>query len=173
MLNVELSCAARDIGLQLNTQNSKLNIRGAPVTQIDFYTHVEDKWKTACVLAGKAHSRGLKVTVFCPDAETAQRLDRMLWTSPPTGFLPHCAPGDPLAPETPVIVDSSGETLVHDDVLINLRAEWPSFFGRFRRLIEIVSLEDSDREAARERFRFYRDRGYEIRSHDLSKTSGY
>jgi DNA polymerase-3 subunit chi len=139
------------------------------MTQIDFYTHVEDKLKTACVLAGKAYGRGLKVTVFCPDPDTAQRLDRMLWTSPPTGFVPHCAPDDPLAPETPVIVDSRGDRLLHDEVLINLRAEWPPFFGRFQRLIEIVSLEDGDRASARDRFRFYRDRGYEIRSHDLSK----
>jgi DNA polymerase-3 subunit chi len=139
------------------------------MTQIDFYTHVEDKLKTACVLAGKAYGRGLKVTVFCPDPDTAQRLDRMLWTSPPTGFVPHRAPDDPLAAETPVIVDSRGDRLLHDEVLINLRAEWPPFFGRFQRLIEIVSLEDGDRASARDRFRFYRDRGYEIRSHDLSK----
>jgi DNA polymerase-3 subunit chi len=37
-------------------------------------------------------------------------------------------------------------------------------------LIEIVSLDEQDRADARERFRFYRDRGYEIRTHDLSKT---
>jgi DNA polymerase III subunit chi len=141
------------------------------MTQIDFYTHVEDKLKTAGVLAGKAYGRGLKVTVFCPDAETAQRFDRLLWTTPPTGFVPHCAPEDPLAAETPVIVDSRGDRLLHDEVLINLRAEWPPFFGRFQRLVEIASLEDGDRAAARDRFRFYRDRGYEIRSHDLSKPS--
>ena len=52
------------------------------MTQIDFYTHVEDKLGTACTLAGKAHARGLKVTVFCPDPETAHRFDRLLWTTP-------------------------------------------------------------------------------------------
>jgi DNA polymerase-3 subunit chi len=140
------------------------------VTRIDFYTHVEDKLKTACTLAGKAFDRGLKVTVFCPDPETAQRFDRMLWMTPAIGFVPHCAPEDPLAAQTPVIVDFQGEKLLHDEVLINLRGEWPPFFGRFQRLIEIVSREDDDRAAARERFRFYRDRGYEISTHDLGKS---
>jgi len=56
-------------------------------------------------------------------------------------------------------------------VLLNLRPEWPPFFSRFQRLIEIVSLDEQDRADARERFRFYRDRGYEIRTHDLSKNS--
>ena len=140
------------------------------MTRIDFYTHVEDKLKTACTLAGKAQGLGLKVTVFCPDPETAQRFDRMLWMTPSISFVPHCAPHDPLAAETPVIVDHQGENLLHDQVLINLRPEWPPFFSRFQRLVEIVSREDDDRAAARDRFRFYRDRGYEISTHDLGKN---
>ena len=140
------------------------------MTQIDFYTHVADKLRVACQLSTKAFARGMKVTVFCPDSEIAVRVDRLLWMSPPIGFVPHCAPGDPLAAETPVIIDSSGDNLLHDEVLLNLRSESPLFFGRFQRLIEIVSLDDEDRRAARERFRFYRERGYEIRTHDLSKT---
>jgi len=141
------------------------------VTQIDFYTHVDDKLKTACQLAGKAFAHGLKVTVYCPDRETAQRFDRALWMTPAIGFVPHCAPDDPLAADTPVIVDCTGERLLHDEVLLNLRPEWPPFFSRFQRLIEIVSLDERDRTGARERFRFYRERGYEIRTHDLSRNS--
>jgi DNA polymerase-3 subunit chi len=140
------------------------------VTQIDFYTHVSDKLRIACQLSTKAFARGLKVTVFCPDAETAARFDRLLWVTPAIGFVPHCACDDPLAAETPVIVDCRGDNLLHDEVLLNLRTEYPPFFGRFQRLIEIVSLDDEDRQAARSRFRFYRDRGYEIHTHDLSKT---
>jgi DNA polymerase-3 subunit chi len=64
-----------------------------------------------------------------------------------------------------------GERLLHDEVLLNLRPEWPPFFSRFQRLIEIVSLDERDRVDARERFRFYRERGSEIRTHDLSKNS--
>jgi len=140
------------------------------MTQIDFYTHVEDKLKVACQLAGKAFARGLKVIVFCADREAAQRVDRALWITPAIGFVPHCAPDDPLAAETPVIVDCRGEALLHEEVLVNLRPEWPPFFSRFQRLIEIVGTDDEDRAQARERFRFYRDRGYEIRTHDLSKN---
>jgi len=139
------------------------------VTQIDFYTHVADKLKAACQLTGKAFSHGLKVTVFLADSGAVQRFDRALWMTPAIGFVPHCAPDDPLAAETPVIVDCRGERLLNEEVLLNLRPEWPPFFSRFQRLIEIVSLDEGDRAQARERFRFYRDRGYEIRTHDLSK----
>ena len=140
------------------------------MTQIDFYTHVEDKLRTACRLAAKAYSADLRVMVSCTDADIAGRFDRMLWTTPAIGFIPHCMASDRLAPETPIVIDYLGTEPAHNQVLLNLKTEWPPLFSRFQRLIEIVSTEDEDRRLARERFKFYRDRGYEIRTHDLSKA---
>lgn len=140
------------------------------MTQIDFYTRVEDKLRTACRLAAKAYGAELRVVVCCPDAETASRFDRMLWTTPAIAFIPHCLAADPLAPRTPIVIDYADSAPTHDEVLLNLRPEWPPHFSRFQRLIEIVSVDDEDRQRARERYRFYRDRGYDIRTHDLSKT---
>jgi DNA polymerase-3 subunit chi len=57
-------------------------------------------------------------------------------------------------------------------VLVNLRDEWPPSFSRFQRLIEMVSDNHADKSAARTRYKFYRDRGYEIRTHDLSTNEG-
>jgi DNA polymerase-3 subunit chi len=141
------------------------------MTQIDFYFHVENKLHTACTLSFKAYARGMRVLAFCPDSDAGQRFSRLLWTSQAVSFIPHCASGDPLAAVTPIIIDHEGSDLTHDEVLINLRTEWPPFFGRFRRLIEIVSLDEDDRSNARARFKFYRDRGYAIKSHDLSKSA--
>ncbi|MCC7484490.1 MAG: DNA polymerase III subunit chi [Burkholderiales bacterium] len=137
------------------------------MTQIDFYTHVEDRLRVACTLAAKACRQGLRVFVCCPDRDTAQRFDRMLWTTPAIGFTPHCGPRDPLAAVTPVIVDHEGIDPPHDEVLLNLAEEAPACYSRFRRLVEIVSRDEADRAQARDRFRHYRDRGYEIRTHDL------
>lgn len=141
------------------------------MTQIDFYTNVADKVATACRIVTKGYGLRHSIVVCCPDADSAQRIDRLLWTSPATGFIPHCSSADALAAVTPVIIDHRGEEPVHDQVLVNLRDDRPSFFGRFERLIEIVSLDDADRLRARERFRFYRDRGYEIRAHDLKEAA--
>jgi DNA polymerase-3 subunit chi len=141
------------------------------MTQIDFYTHVEDKLGTACRLAAKAYAQKLRMTVLCPDAAAAARFDRNLWTFPATGFVPHCLAHDPLASVTSIVVDCDGAGPDHDQVLLNLRPEWPPRFSRFQRLIEVVSLDEDDRRLARERYRFYRDRGYDIRSHDLSRTT--
>jgi DNA polymerase-3 subunit chi len=140
------------------------------MTQIDFYTHVADKYHTACALCAKAVERGMRVWVHTPDAETTAAFDRLLWATPATGFIPHCRADDPLAKVTPVIIDHRAEPS-HDEVLLNLHPEQPLFFSRFHRLIEIVSQDESDRTAARERFRFYRDRGYEIHSHDIGSKA--
>ena len=138
------------------------------MTQIDFYTHVNDKLHTVCQLVAKAYERKLKVLVFTPDSNTSNKLDNMLWTASAIGFLPHAIAGTEIATDTPIIIDHRGEDLARDDVLVNLRNEWPPFFSRFQRLIEVVSTEENDRLAARERYTFYRDRGYPIKSHNLS-----
>jgi len=140
------------------------------MTQVDFYIHVDDKLQTLCTLAAKALARNLRVLVLTPDPRTTEEIDRLLWTHPPIGFLPHCRSHDRLAPITPIIVDHVAEPIVHEQVLINLHAQCPPVFSRFERVIEIVGTDDTDRELARERYRFYRDRGYDIRNHDMSKA---
>ena len=137
------------------------------MTQIDFYTHVESRYQTVCVLAGKALARGLRMMILTPDGETTEHVDLLLWTQPAIGFLPHCRAHHKLAPITPIILDHVAEPVVHEQLLVNLCHQPPPHFSRFERLIEIVGLDDAEREQARTRFRFYRERGYEIRTHDL------
>ena len=140
------------------------------MTRIDFYFDAADKLQVACRLSAKAAQQKLRVLIYTPDEAEAQRIDKMLWTWQPTGFLPHCMTNSPLAAQTPVLITHDPEDTPHDEVLLNLHSDWPPAFSRFRRLVEIVGRDEQDREAARARFRFYRDRGYEIAQHDLSKA---
>lgn len=142
------------------------------MTRVDFYFNAADKLQVACRLAGKAASRGTRLLIYAPQPETRQRIDRLLWTWPATGFVPHCAPNDPIAADTAVIID--GDTLAADGcaVLLNLSESAPPAFERFERLLEVVGTEDEDRQQARGRYRFYRERGYRIDDHDLGKDRG-
>ncbi len=142
------------------------------MTRIDFYHDAPDRLQVACRLAAKAAQQNLRVLVYVPDAETARAIDRMLWTTPPTGFLPHCMAHDRLAEETPVLISGDPDAVPHDQVLVNLGTERPAHFARFERVVEIVGRDEADRAAARERFRFYRERGYQIYTHDLSHGDG-
>jgi DNA polymerase III subunit chi len=141
------------------------------VTTIDFYTQVADKHDFVRRLCAKALASKARLVLWAADQDACQRLSRMLWSVPATGFIPHVAAHDPLAAQTPVILDCEANTFSHDDVLVNLRSEVPPFFSRFKRLVEIVAAGDEDAaEAARTRYRYYRDRGYELRIHDMSHS---
>ena len=107
--------------------------------------------------------------VYAPDARQAERFDQLLWTTPATGFLPHCRVDSPLAGETPLLIARDLEQVAQHDRLINLSDELPPGFSRFEHLVEIISQEDSIRLPARERVKFYRDRGYDIQYRDLQK----
>ncbi len=139
------------------------------MTSIDFYFNAEDRLQVACRLAGKALAQGKRMLIYAPEGETASRIDRMLWTWPAIGFVPHCAPHDPLAADTPVLIASDPHTPPACDVLLNLGADCPPHFERFERLLEVVSAEESERQAGRGRYRFYLERGYKIANHDLGK----
>jgi len=141
------------------------------MTRVDFYFNAADKLQVACRLAGKALAQGKRLLVYVPEPDAAQRLDRMLWTWPATGFVPHCAAHDPLAAETPVLIAGDADGLRDAEVLLNLSHDTPPAFERFERLLEVVARDDGDRQAARGRYRFYRDRGYAIADHDLAGES--
>jgi len=138
------------------------------MTRIDFYIHVDDRLATLCALAAKALVKEVRVMILTPDAQATDRVDRVLWSQPAIGFLPHCRAEHKLAAVTPIIVDHLPDPVVHEQVLVNLCPECPPVFSRFERLIEIVDADEAERDLARTRFRFYRDRGYEIQTHDLA-----
>ncbi|MEO8627033.1 MAG: DNA polymerase III subunit chi [Betaproteobacteria bacterium] len=141
------------------------------MTQVDFYTHVENRLQMLCTLAAKALARNRRLMILTGDLEAAERVDKHMWQQPAVGFLPHCRSDHPLAMVTPIIIDHRAEPVVHEEILVNLCESCPAVFSRFERVLEIVGLDDQERELARNRYRFYRDRGYEIRTHDMKELA--
>jgi DNA polymerase-3 subunit chi len=133
------------------------------MTSVDFYFNAADKLQVACRLAGKALAQGKRLLIYAPQAETAQSIDRLLWTWPATGFVPHCRAGDALAAETPVLIAAEADAAAPGDILLNLGPETPPAL--------VVARDDGDRQAARARYRFYRERGYRVADHDLAGAS--
>lgn len=136
------------------------------MTRIDFYFNLEDKYRQLALLSAQALRRHRRLYVLAPDDTVTRHVETALWSRHPTGFLPHCRAKAPLAEETPILIGAWDQAPPHDDVLVNLCPQQPDFFSRFLNVIELVGQDEQDRAAARVRFRFYRDRGYEIGSHD-------
>jgi DNA polymerase-3 subunit chi len=137
------------------------------LTQVDFHFNVPDKLQYGCRLVRKVRQAGHRILVWCDDEARLAEFDRQLWTFS-DDFIPHVMASDPIAPDTPVLLSSEAPDTDHHEVMINLGNRTPPTFSRFDRLIELVSADDADRERARERYRFYRDRGYPLRNHDVA-----
>jgi DNA polymerase-3 subunit chi len=138
------------------------------MTNISFLHGAQDRLQAVAAWLAQVGGEAGPVLIYVPDTERCERLDRLLWTHPATGFTPHCRAGDKLAAETPIVLASGLDNPPHDGCLLNLSDEIPPGFSRFRQLIEIVSAEDRDKLPGRERFRFYRERGYPLDARDIS-----
>lgn len=139
------------------------------MTEIDFYvlpsSAPEQRARTACRVAEKAFSLGHRVHVHAADAAQARALDELLWTFRDGAFVPHALAADD--PDAPVVIGAGEEPAAPAYLLINLTDSVPAFFSRFERVAEVVDDDPAVRDAGRERFRFYRDRGYALRTHKL------
>ncbi|MFT4045192.1 MAG: DNA polymerase III subunit chi [Solimonas sp.] len=146
------------------------------MTRIDFYILPEGgpaagiQVLTACKLCDKAIAAGHRIYANVPDVAAAEELDMALWTVRQGSFIPHerydgrTAPAEPL-PTVLIGRDEPPET--HHGVMLNLGLEVPDFFSRFERVLEIVAPDAQGRAKSRERYRYYRDRGYELATHNL------
>ncbi len=140
------------------------------MTEVAFHFGAPDKLAYACRLLRKAVGSGARVMVLA-DGPAVQQLDADLWALAPTDFLAHCAQGADEA-----MVQRSAVFLAqqmparppHRHVLVNLADEVPEGFGEFERVIEVVSLDDADRQRARGRWKRYVELGYAITRHDLA-----
>lgn len=138
------------------------------MTRIDFYFNAPDKIEVARKLAAKAFQVGQYALVYTLDSRFAHELDTLFWTTQQLSFLPHVRCGHALARQTPILIGANPDELARADILINLTDEPPNFFGRFERMLEIVTADGGDRDRARERFRFFKERGYALDTHDLA-----
>jgi DNA polymerase III subunit chi len=118
----------------------------------------------ACRLIRKAYLAG-QPTIVLAEPERLRAFDEQLWTFSPLDFVPHCNAGSPLAAQTPIVLAANVDDVPHHQVLLNLGATVPAQFARFERLLEVVGNAQDELVAGRERYRFYRDRGYALNNY--------
>ena len=141
------------------------------MTEIAFHFNVPDKVAYACRLLRKAVAANAKVVVVVPEEQMAH-LDESLWTFSQMEFLAHCRMNSPqaLRQASPVHLASdldAMDALTPHDVLLNLSDTVCAGSEQFARVIEVVSLDDADRQYARNRWKQYTDLGFNIVRHDL------
>jgi DNA polymerase-3 subunit chi len=133
------------------------------MTKVIFYSNLKDKQLALMALVQKAMAKKHLLAVMMESEQQAQASAHMIWQQDKTSFFPNVLAGDDLADQTPIVLSWDEKQLCHDDILINLSQKQLTAFSRYKQLIELVGVDESDKVLARERFKFYRDRGYEIK----------
>ncbi|MBL1261242.1 MAG: DNA polymerase III subunit chi [Thiotrichaceae bacterium] len=150
------------------------------MTRVDFYilpdATADGRERFACRLAEKIYKMGHTLYLHTDSPEQAQQLDELLWGYKDSSFLPHSIEGDdqnqsPQNKAPKILISHHHETPTkphsHSDVLINLAPTVPGFFSRFKRVAELINQAEDLKVAGRERFKFYRDRGYQPETHKI------
>jgi DNA polymerase III subunit chi len=153
------------------------------MTRVDFYVSEDDsadaRLLLACRITDKAYHLGHNVYIRAASPEQAERLDAMLWTFQAGSFLPHGLAAEVSPEDHPILVgcddappdqapdETSGRAPDRTTVFINLSDQPPRSLGRFHRVVELVGQGEAGREAARERWRYYREQGCALKTHTL------
>ena len=139
------------------------------MTNISFYKLAGDQnlaFLLICQLVKKARKQDQQVLCLMPGESEVMSLDKAMWASEPSSFLPHGTGAE----SSPIAVSCDAGPGDHHQVLINLHSEIPTWFSRFDRVMEIIYAEPAYEQAKRDNFKFYQQRGYALSFHDLSET---
>ena len=141
------------------------------MTRIDFHSNVPNKIAYACRLVRKARNANFQVVILARDDAQLAELDEALWTFSEQDFLPHVMMDDALAAQTPILLTATqAMEAPHHQILINLSDTPPDHFARFERMFEVVSSNEADKSSGRERYSYYKQRGYPL-THFVAENS--
>lgn len=143
------------------------------MSRVDFYVLSQEgpdaRLRIACRLVEKAFEQGIRVYVQTSSLTDAQRLDDLLWTFNDRSFIPHeIVQGNAASHErVAVLLGDAPAPASHRQLLINLTNALPEDPDGFERIAEIVDMDPQNKRLSRERYKLYRERGWQLESHNL------
>jgi len=117
-----------------------------------------------CLLMEKSYQAAESVYIHVNSPEEAELLDRLLWTYHDESFLPHSMKAEDAAP---IMIGYTTPATTSTHTLVNMTAGIPAFYQQFQRVIEMVYQDTAIQQAARERFRQYREAGQNLQTHKI------
>ena len=147
------------------------------LTRIDFYYDVKDILSFASRLARKLYyekviSAKHPLVIRCKNQSHCEEVDYSIHNFSKKDFLPCAEFSDKSADLFPIILSTVSKIpLWADDivVLLNLDTKIEMTFSSYLRVIEIVDQTELNRQKGRERYKYYKERGYEIFDHKVDK----
>lgn len=137
------------------------------MTRIDFYqlnSQQHNADRVVCQLCQKAYENNQFTLLLTQNQQQTAHLDRQLWVFNDDSFIPHDVHESDQF-KSPILIHNDPEPSGDRQLLINLTNTIPGYFAQFERVIELVT--ESNKQQAREHYRFYKERGYALGHHNL------
>lgn len=152
------------------------------MTRIDFYLLSAaggGAVPAACRLCEKAVAAGHRLYILTGNGTTPEAVDGALWSFRQGSFVAHemypgTAPEHPAQPPLPpILIGTQAPPDSHRDILVNLGSEVPDWFSSFERVLEVVPEDPALRAQSRERYRYYRERGYALNTFEQTADGAW
>lgn len=134
-------------------------------TEIQFYHLLSTPLPRALPkLMEKALGAGMRCVVRVADETQLRALDDALWSYDPGSFLPHGTMHEPQPERQPVYLTTRTENPNGAQVLVMTAGQQPEDRDAYARLLDLFDGHDETAlQAARERWKAYKDEGYRLR----------
>ena len=133
------------------------------MTHIEFIFNVVDKTKLAIGLTEQLIRRNRSALIYFKDQSAIDDFSLALLEK--ELFMPHLIEENAFLNKLSL---TQSKLDLMDDTLINFTSKEIQGFSRYLKMYELVGHDDEHKNSARERYRFYKDCGYQVDSMDAS-----
>ena len=133
------------------------------MTHIEFIFNVLDKKKLAIDLTEQLIRRNRSALIYFKDQSAIDDFSLSLLEK--ELFMPHLIEENAFLNKISL---TQSKVDLMDDTLINFTFKEIQGFSRYLKMYELVGHDDEDKNSARERYRFYKDCGYQVDSIDAT-----
>ena len=142
--------------------------------EVAFHFNVPDPLRYLCRLLRKVQQAGMSALVCAPPG-LARELDLALWTFSADEFMAHAlwSADVMLQTHSPILIADRAVEWPGAQVLVNALplTDLPPAYEGYRKVVEIVGLDEPGREAARRRWRAYTAKGHRLKRHDAAAAA--
>ena len=131
------------------------------MTHIEFIFNVVDKTTLAIGLTEQLIRLNRSALIFFEDQNAIAHFSLALFEK--ELFMPHLIEENAFLNKLSL---TQSKLDLMDDTLINFSSKEIQGFSRYLKMYELVGHDDEDKNSARERYRFYKDCGYQVNSMD-------
>lgn len=122
-------------------------------------------------LAGHFAKQQARVYLNCHDIREAEQLAELFWQADSKEFIAHNLVGEGPRYGTKIEIGHQGvQPSRNRQIVINLAKVNTTFANQFTEVIDFVPLDKKSKQIARERYKLYRQMGYQLQTIEIDHT---